>query len=438
MSTARLIPETWELTGDDAWQTLRRTGRRRLLARRLPAAAVVRRLQSLPLARLPAWPWRPSRGSSPSSAWPAPSVVRPSATSSSTPSRAPRRARSPALLTQAATHAQGTGGSHQYLALILGTVGWLVTATTAMGQLERGLNRLYGVEQDRPFLHKYGQALLLAASTGVLAGRRLRAARLRAHPERHGRKRSGRPGVEPGQLAGRPHPAGGVHRAAVPVVSPPPSARPGRGWPSARASPWSCGSSSPGVSGPSSTAAVVRGDLRRRWPAWSPSCSGRCCRRWPCSSGPRWPPSSKACGPGRRPAGRREGRRLRARRGGALRRAGPLPVGRPGMTAVRTLERPRRPGLQPPDPPDARGRDRRPGHRGQPHRRPAQRRRDLPGHARRHRRRRAHHRLPDLRLLGRARSATDFARALAERARAGRAGAGPARRLGRRTDGPRR
>jgi hypothetical protein len=31
MSTATLVPETWELTGDDAWQTLRHTGRRRLL-----------------------------------------------------------------------------------------------------------------------------------------------------------------------------------------------------------------------------------------------------------------------------------------------------------------------------------------------------------------------------------------------------------------------
>ncbi len=31
MSTARLIPETWELSGDDAWHTVRTTGRRRLL-----------------------------------------------------------------------------------------------------------------------------------------------------------------------------------------------------------------------------------------------------------------------------------------------------------------------------------------------------------------------------------------------------------------------
>ena len=31
MSTAKLIPETWELTGDDARKTLLHTGRRRLL-----------------------------------------------------------------------------------------------------------------------------------------------------------------------------------------------------------------------------------------------------------------------------------------------------------------------------------------------------------------------------------------------------------------------
>src|SRR4051794_17831951 len=31
MSTATLVPETWELSGDDAWATLRRTGRGRLL-----------------------------------------------------------------------------------------------------------------------------------------------------------------------------------------------------------------------------------------------------------------------------------------------------------------------------------------------------------------------------------------------------------------------
>ena len=182
MSTARLIPETWELSGDDAWRTLRRTGRRRLLAdafQRLRWADGFSHARSLAfLVALAA-----SRGSSPSSAWPAPSAGRPSATSSSAPSKAPPRARWPALLTDAVD--AGPGQRRRPTTtwpLILGTVGWLVTATTAMGQLERGLNRLYGVEQDRPFLQKYGLALLLAASSGVLLAAGLRAARLRPRP----------------------------------------------------------------------------------------------------------------------------------------------------------------------------------------------------------------------------------------------------------------
>ena len=39
------------------------------------------------------------------------------------------------------------------------TVGALITGTTLMGQIERALNRLYGVEQDRPTFAKYGRAL---------------------------------------------------------------------------------------------------------------------------------------------------------------------------------------------------------------------------------------------------------------------------------------
>jgi YihY family inner membrane protein len=37
-----------------------------------------------------------------------------------------------------------------------------VTATTATAQLTRGINRLYGIEKDGPFIHKYARALLLA------------------------------------------------------------------------------------------------------------------------------------------------------------------------------------------------------------------------------------------------------------------------------------
>ncbi len=73
------------------------------------------------------------------------------------------------VLTQAVEQAQGAGATRRYLAFILGGIGALVTATTAMGQLERGLNRIYGIEQDRPTVQKYGLAFVLAASCGALA-----------------------------------------------------------------------------------------------------------------------------------------------------------------------------------------------------------------------------------------------------------------------------
>ena len=72
------------------------------------------------------------------------------------------------VLTVAVQQAHDAGVSRRYLALVLGLLGSLVTASTAMGQLERGLNRLYGVEQDRPTVRKYGLALALALTAGVL------------------------------------------------------------------------------------------------------------------------------------------------------------------------------------------------------------------------------------------------------------------------------
>ena len=57
--------------------------------------------------------------------------------------------------------------SGRYLPLLVGLVGCLVSGTTLMGQLERGLNRIYGVEQDRPTRTKYGLAFLLALGSGT-------------------------------------------------------------------------------------------------------------------------------------------------------------------------------------------------------------------------------------------------------------------------------
>jgi YihY family inner membrane protein len=64
------------------------------------------------------------------------------------------------------THDQGVTGGE--LALWLGLAAAVVALTTAMGQIERGANRIYGIERDRPALRKYGRALLMALTAGLL------------------------------------------------------------------------------------------------------------------------------------------------------------------------------------------------------------------------------------------------------------------------------
>jgi YihY family inner membrane protein len=70
------------------------------------------------------------------------------------------------LLTDAVAQAHKVGVHHRYLPLLLGLVGTLITGTTAMGQIERGFNRLYGVERDRPTAQKYGRAFVLTIGAG--------------------------------------------------------------------------------------------------------------------------------------------------------------------------------------------------------------------------------------------------------------------------------
>ena len=55
------------------------------------------------------------------------------------------------------------------LALVLGLITAVLALTSAVGQLERGANRIYGIERDRPFLRKYLRALVLAVAAGVPA-----------------------------------------------------------------------------------------------------------------------------------------------------------------------------------------------------------------------------------------------------------------------------
>jgi YihY family inner membrane protein len=167
VSTASVVPETWELSGDDAWRTLRATGRRRLIAdsfMRMRAADGFSHARSLAfltsLVMVQAVIALVGLASALGDGTIADGIVR--AIQNAVPGPAGE------LLTAAVAQAHGAGLAKQYLALIVGLVGAVITGTTSMGQLERGLNRLYGVEQDRPMVHKYGRALLLAITAGSL------------------------------------------------------------------------------------------------------------------------------------------------------------------------------------------------------------------------------------------------------------------------------
>jgi YihY family inner membrane protein len=168
MSTAGRVPETWELTGDDARKTLVHTGRRRLLrdaflrlrlADGFSHARSMAFVTSLVLVQglIAIVGFAAVLGD----AGMARSVVR--TIRSAAPGPASR------VLTDAVTQAYRAGTESRWLPLVLGTVGALVTGSTLLGQIERGLNRVYGVEQDRPTLQKYSLALVLTVTAGFCA-----------------------------------------------------------------------------------------------------------------------------------------------------------------------------------------------------------------------------------------------------------------------------
>jgi YihY family inner membrane protein len=165
MSTATTVPETFELEGDDAQATLRHTGRGRLAKdafKRFRAAdgfshsrALAYQITLLVFPALIAL------------------VAVTSLIDQETFRRIMERtilglAPGPAgqLLTQA--FQQGSSGQAGP-ALTAGLVGALASGMFAMAQIERGANRIYGIESDRPTLRKYGRAFLLAISSGLLS-----------------------------------------------------------------------------------------------------------------------------------------------------------------------------------------------------------------------------------------------------------------------------
>jgi YihY family inner membrane protein len=168
MSVAQHVPETWELSGDDARETLRTTGRKKLVrdafvrfrasdgfshARSLAFVISLLLVQGvIVLVGLAA-----ALGDTEVSA----TIVR--AIQEAAPGPAGK------ALTRAVFRAYVAGRSGQYFVLAVVGVAALVTGATLMGQVERALNRLYGIEQDRPTRQKYGRALVLTLTAGVLA-----------------------------------------------------------------------------------------------------------------------------------------------------------------------------------------------------------------------------------------------------------------------------
>lgn len=63
---------------------------------------------------------------------------------------------------------QGAQTTGNEIAIVVGGLAALVSAVTAMAQLQRGASRIYGVQADRPTVARYGTATLLTLSVGVL------------------------------------------------------------------------------------------------------------------------------------------------------------------------------------------------------------------------------------------------------------------------------
>jgi YihY family inner membrane protein len=167
VSTATPVPETRDLDGDDAWRTLRSCRKGELFkdafirlrvadgfshARSLAYAAALVFVQAI--IAIVGLASASGRGGFSSF------VVRTLKAAVPGPGGD--------LLTQTVVQAHHAGVSHRYAGLAFGLLGTLVTGSTLLGQLERGLNRIYGVEQDRPTVQKYSLALLLTLTSGVL------------------------------------------------------------------------------------------------------------------------------------------------------------------------------------------------------------------------------------------------------------------------------
>jgi YihY family inner membrane protein len=164
VTTASSVPETYELEGDDARETLREAGRLRLLKDsfvRFRTADGFSHVRALGHATV-------------MTAFPALITIIGFATlldlttfktvleqtlQSAAPGPAGR------LLGTAFRQGSQAGGA----AIVTGAfIAALVSGTFALAQVERGCNRIYGMVRDRKFVHKLGVGLVLSLTAGVL------------------------------------------------------------------------------------------------------------------------------------------------------------------------------------------------------------------------------------------------------------------------------
>ncbi len=168
MSSANPVPETWELTGSDVKETLETTGTVRLLG---DAFERLRASDGFSHARSMAFVTSLILVQGVIALVGLASALGKGRISDAIVGMLRDIFPGPAgtVLTDAVEQAHEAGGQGRSLALMLGTIGAIVTGTTLLGQIERAMNRLYGIERDRPTLRKYGRAFVLTISAGLLA-----------------------------------------------------------------------------------------------------------------------------------------------------------------------------------------------------------------------------------------------------------------------------
>ena len=167
MSTANLVPETWEVTGDDARETLARTGRKRLIAdafQRLRSSDGFSHARSLAFLGILLFVEVVIAMIGISEGLASPRFSK--AVSKSLEWAMPGPAGS--VLKHAAGQAHQAAASGHWLPIVFGTVAALITGTTVMGQIERAMNRIYGIETDRPAVRKYLHGFLVTITGGAL------------------------------------------------------------------------------------------------------------------------------------------------------------------------------------------------------------------------------------------------------------------------------